>query len=413
MKILLLSNEGDGLGIAHHLSMEGHAVKVYVKDKQKVKDACKGIVKHVAEWRPHVADSDLVISDMIGFGKNEKLFKNMGIPVFACNEFVDMVEFDRAKGIQLFRRTGVTVPFTKTYQNPQEARELLTLNDEFPGYVIKPHDNQSTSKTLVVHEAEAFDWAIDLYKGVVTIQEVVKGIEVSTEGWFNGRDWITPFNHTFEEKRFMECGGANTGCMGNVVMRSDGDRLVEHTVQRITSVLRKVSYKGPIDINCIVTKDAAYALEFTSRLGYDAIEALLEGLQEPIADLFFETATGAKKEMALGKDPTIAVRLTKAPWPMDKPDPIDKGMPILGITDENIKHIWFNDIYKDKDGCYLYAAGDGVICKATAHGRTVPDAVDRVYRTVNAIKYPDKQYRGDIGKRVPGDVQQLKAWGWL
>ena len=411
MKILMLSKEGDGLGLAQRIAAEGHDLKLFIENP-KYRNAGVGIVDRVPSWRPHITETDLVVCDMVGFGNYERLFRERGKPIISCSKLMDAAELDRARGMDLFTRSGVTVPFTQTYNDPSDAEELLSTFES--GYVIKPHDNQATSKTLVVRDPAQFRWALGLYNGTITVQQIVEGIEVSTEGWFNGRSFIKPYNHTFEEKRLLPEAGPNTGCMGNVVINAgEGNRLVEHTLSRVEPFLRRVGYRGPVDINCMVTADAAYGLEFTSRIGYDAIEALMEGLQEPVTDLLFETALGVKKEMELGTDVMIAVRLSKAPWPMDEPPKDELGMPIAGITEDNIRHLFLTDILRDDDGSYRYAASDGVLMKATAHARTVNEARVRVYRTIDAIEYPDKQFRRDIGERVTADIEKLKEWGWL
>lgn len=412
MKILILSKDGDGLGLAQRIVDEGHTVKMFIEDRQ-FKMAGVGIVERVPSWRPHMDEADLIICDMVGFGKYEKTLKARGKPVFGCSAMMDELELDRERGAWLANKVGIALPFTQTYKDPADALELLNSWPD-SGFVIKPHDNEATAKTLLVRTKDHFEWAINLYNETITVQEIVVGVEVSTEGWFNGRDFITPFNHTFEEKRLLPDGGPNTGCMGNVVLNAgEGNKLTRETVERLGPALKKMGYRGPVDINCIVTADAAYALEFTARLGYDAIEAMMEGLREPITDVLFETAIGIKKEISLGTDVMIAVRMSKAPWPSDEPDPDEKGMPIVGINEDNINHLFLTDVYKDSDGVYRYSAGDGVILKATAHAKTVKEARTRVYRTIAGIEYPDKQFRSDIGERVSADVDQLKEWGWL
>ena len=410
MRILILSKDGDSLGIAHRLTQENNDVSMYIGNAD-YKHAGRGLVNRVAAWRPEIVRTDLIICDMVGFGGFEAVLRRSGKPIFSCSSVMDMAELDREKGIDLFKRSGIDIPFTQTYDNPSSAIELLVTWPE-TGYVIKPHGNQATGKTLLVRDREQFKWALDLYDDTITVQEIIKGVEVSTEGWFNGRSFIEPFNHTFEEKTLLPNAGPNTGCMGNVVINAGlGNRLVESTVARLEPFLKKIGYRGPIDVNTIVTSDKAYGLEVTGRLGYDAIEALTEGLQEPLTDLFFETAIGSKKRMELGSDDMIAVRLSTSPWPHDDPPEEDRGMPVAGITDDNLKHLFLTDIFKDND--YRYAASDGVLMKATAHGPDIKAARDRVYRTVNGIEYPNKQFRQDIGVRAISDIKQLKSWGWL
>ena len=138
----------------------------------------------------------------------------------------------------------------------------------------------------------------------------------------------------------------------------------------------------------------------------------MEGLNEPIANLLFDTATGIRQNMDITMDFMSAVRLSVPPWPHAKPEEDTKGKPILGLNDQNMKHIYLTDAYK-QGGRYFWAAGDGVVLKATARGVSVREATRRVYRTLSNINVLDKQYRLDIGARVESDLGKLKEWGWL
>jgi phosphoribosylamine-glycine ligase len=175
-------------------------------------------------------------------------------------------------------------------------------------------------------------------------------------------------------------------------------------------------------VNCIVDDKKAYALESTSRFGYDAIEALSEGLREPLTDLLYGCAIGTKKKMDITGDAMMSVRLTIPPWPNKAPGPDDYGEPIGGITDAALKHLYLEDVYLDKQGVYRTAGAEGIILKATATGRTSdsngkPDytreAARRCYRLLDTIKIGSAQYRTDIGKRVNDDYATLLKQGWI
>jgi len=297
------------------------------------------------------------------------------------------------------------------------------------GWVIKPNGNKAASKTLVVKDQPAWSDCLSRLSpdssGIV--QRIVDGIEVSTEGWFNGSTFLAPFNHTFEEKRFLTGGlGANTGCMGNVVLAADlrGDALAHATVARLSGFLGQIGYRGPLDINCIVNEEGAFALEATSRMGYDAVEALAEGLSVPLSDFLYEVAAGTATACPLSDQTCIAVRLSVPPWPVRQPDRDDHGELVEGIDEDTLHHLFLTDLYKDNEG-YKTAAGDGVLLKATAKGpaRRLEDddlqddytyyARSRVYRLLDKIKVTSKQYRTDIGSRVNKDMAKLKAWGWV
>ena len=414
MRILIISKDGDGLGIAHRMEMEGHSVSMYIQDP-RFKLAGRGLIRRVQSWRPELASADLVLCDMVGFGRHERLLRRFGVPTLGCSAVADLLELDRGKSMELFQRVGMTLPETLTCNSPSEAR-LLLRDWEPPGYVLKPFNNQSTAKTLVVRDPDIMEWALSQYGpgDKLLVQRIVDGVEVSTEGWFNGRAWVKPFNHTFEEKRFLPGGlGPNTGCMGNVVVPAGMNRLVEETVLRLGPFLKKIGYRGPVDVNSIVNEMGAHVLEITPRFGYDAIEALAEGLREPLADFLFDMATGIKTYMDLPMtDKMIAVRLSLPPWPGGQPQAAQAGMPIKGLNAQNLKHIYLTDVMREGDE-YKWAAGDGVLMKVTARGRTVDEARRRAYRTIGNLTIQDVQYRKDIGAHVDGDVERLKAWGYM
>lgn len=414
MRFLFLSESGDGLGIAHQLVKEGHQVDYFIKEKGYER-AGKGIVNLVNSWRPKVARADLVICDMVGFGTQGELINKMGKPILACDKVADLLELDRAKGMDVFKKLGIKVPETYDFKSPEEAKSVYDSWEE-PGYVVKPSGNKGTAETRVCRDKETYIYALEqLDKGTpLIVQRIIEGIEVSTEGWWNGRGWVEPFNHTFEEKRFLAGDlGPNTGCMGNVVIGARRrNKLAKETVVRLEPFLKRTGYRGPVDINCIVNDTGAYALEATARFGYDAIEALMEGLSEPVADVLFEVALGVKKEFALTEEYMIASRLSVPPWPHADEDGKNKGLPILGINDKNLKHIYLSDAYREGNN-YYYAASDGVVLKATARGASVREAQRRVLRTLDNIKIADKQYRRDIGDRVDRGMAALRDWRYL
>lgn len=432
MRVLFISKEGDALGVAQRLALEGNTIDFFCADP-RFHRAGVGLVNRIDSWRPALRRADLILSDCVGLGRFEDVIHASGRPSIGFSAVLDRVELDRQLGMELFTRAGLTIPETVNFSSRRDAATLPTKSGWGDGWVVKANGNISTAKTAVVKDqaqwARAVEALPDPCSGIC--QRLVSGIEVSTECWFNGNNFIRPFNHTFEEKRLMNSGlGQNTGCMGNVVLATQGNKLTRETVERVEPFLRLIGYRGPFDINCIVNKDGAHALEATSRMGYDAVEALLEGLDEPAGDFLFDVAMGTKKDMALTADTMIAVRLSVPPWPMAKPNQNkDYGEPVLGINDSTIHHLFLTDVYEEK-GEYFTAGGDGVLLKATAVGAVTPaktapprgqpakddytyEARRRVYRLLDRIKVSNKQYRTDIGSRVNDEIVQLKQWGWL
>jgi phosphoribosylamine---glycine ligase len=426
VRVLFISKEGDGLGVGQRLAFEGHAVDFYISDSRFAR-AGRGLVNRVSDWRAAARRADLIIADCVGLGKLDNILRSLGRPMLGFSPALDTIELDRRKGMELFEQVGIQTPETHYFTSKAEALRLPAKEGWDAGWVVKPNGNISTAKTAVVTEAALWPRAVaalpDPCSGI--LQRVVSGVEVSTEGWFNGNNFVRPFNHTFEDKRFLAGGlGQNTGCMGNVVLRADSNRLTAATIERTEPFLRLLGYRGPFDINVIANGDGAHALEVTSRLGYDAVEALAEGLDEPLGDFLFDTAVGTKRDMALTSDTMIAVRLSVPPWPMRRPSQSDGGEPVLGIDEDTLHHLFLTDIEKcGKE--YITAGGDGVLLKATAVGGVrepklaahntdyTYEARRRVYRLLDKIGVSNKQYRTDIGTRVNDDIAKLKQWKWL
>jgi phosphoribosylamine---glycine ligase len=421
MKVLILSTDGDGLSIAYKLVMEGHTVDMWIK-KPQYKHDLKGIIGRPSEWRPLLPQADLVICDMVGFSQHMELFQKMGKPFLCCNPVADVMELDRLKGLETFRRSGIDQPEYWHYKSPQEAISALDDIWESDGLVFKPFGNIDVGKTYCVEDKELARWALSTYPPGTQLIVQCKipessAVEISTEGWFNGREFISPFNHTLEEKKLMVGNlGKMTGCMGNLVFTTKGDKLVDATVRKLEPILKKSGYRGPIDINCMVTKDKALGLELTCRFGYDAIEALMQGLREPMANLLFETAIGSKTSMDITSDFLMSVRVVRDPYPVDPmllaKHEQDLGMPIMGLNKKDMDHVYLCDAYLD-NGIIRYGASDGVLLKATSFGRSIDEARSRVYTVVQNIKGIDIMYRTDIGQRAIKDLERLRSWGWI
>ncbi len=79
MRVLIISKEGDGAGIAYKLTKEGHHVYLWIEDKH-YKDSLKGYVNRPDSWRPLAASADLVLFDMVWYSEHKELFQRLGKP---------------------------------------------------------------------------------------------------------------------------------------------------------------------------------------------------------------------------------------------------------------------------------------------------------------------------------------------
>lgn len=416
--ILILSQNGSGIPVGLRLASEGHIVKFWFKDA-KARTLLEGYrnPSRVGDPKKMIDQYDLVIADMAGSGELCDSLSDQGKLVIGGGRFNDKLELDREYGERVAKQLlQVKIPNSETCNSKEE---LLKVLDSGTPMVVKPMDNQSTCLTLV-----SSDPGNRTIKSLATrepdlipclVQEKKPGIEISTEGWFNGSEFIKPFNHTIEHKRFLVGDrGPNTGCMGNIVWATEGDKLVDYAIKPLEQLLKKVSYLGPIDVNCIVTQSDAYFLEFTPRMGYDAIQALSELIKgDSLFDYLYGIASGHLEEAKLSDSYGIAVRMSVAPYPSKGDAEKWKGAQLLALSKESGKHVWLMDVMRS-DGLEVIAGTDGILGCVTAWGTSVKECQRRAYRTVRNICLSDDiQYRTDIGEGAEEKIKKLTEWGWL
>lgn len=433
MNLLFISNNGSSLGLAERVKKEGHNAFFYILEEQARK-AGDGIVDKPITSSLVMKDNgypiatnintllketdpDVVIFDMVHLGRVADMIREKSIPVLGASFWADNAELDRVYSQKLMTTVGITTPPTKNFKPGQYEEAIRFVEGSGKRYVYKPSGNIDTAHTYVSQGPSDMASMLKLWKTdkcEFQLQEYVEGIEVSCELWWNG---LHPLIHnvTFEEKKFMNDDiGPSTGCSGNIVHIIPSDcKLVKEGVGKMIRLLKKTEYRGPIDLNSIVTKDKLYGLEFTMRFGYDALQALLEIYKGSITQLLHSIAVGSRDFGEFTSDCGIAVRLSIPPYPhTDSPKEVLKGVPILGVTPANEKHIWWGDARKGEE--HFESAGvGGDVLTVVARGRHVDECIRRVYRTANNLVIPQVQYRTDIGKRVVADEKQLIRWGYL
>ena len=435
-EFLIISKGGDSLSIAQRIESEGHKVNFYVNDedkravgegiisKSKVTEVLvskEGTVNNSVLQKLLKPEPDCIIMDMVGegFGDVASMLKSK-YPLIGGSKWGNRVELDRIYGTKVMRVSGINTPMTTNFSDYGKAISFVEETNKT--YVYKPSGNQATTTTYVAEGPDDMIGMLEYYSGIkepFELQERVNGIEVSTELWFNGKE-VLGVNHTMEEKRFMEGNlGVQSGCMGSAVwLGTQGSKLYKEGVGKLVPALKKVGYRGPIDLNTIVTKDKLHGLEFTARFGYDAICILLEMYRGKVNDLMYGMAAGINIPMKFKSNWGIGIDLSVPPYPLDIEPNLYKGILIQGINKYNLKHIWFYDIQK-KDNRYMTSGNGGDICTITARGDEIGnyhplrDAKRRVMRTIHNLIIPDIQYRRDIGDRVYEEHKQLMKWGWL
>jgi phosphoribosylamine-glycine ligase len=410
-RFLILSLSGDGVGLALRLKTEGHSVKIWIRETE-YEDSGKGLVDCAREYE----FGQDIISDCTGFGSLLDLLRDRGTAVFAGSSFADRLEEDREFSESLMRQVGIETPESvraKSWEETQKLVEKMSKISDDGKVVLKPEGSSSgTIPSYVaknVEDAMSFleSFKLRVSEPELVVQQFVKGVAVSTEGWFNGEEFVEGmFNHTLEKKASLNDDlGPSIGCAGNVVWKVDSDEpIVTETLTKLTKALRKYRYVGPIDINCVVNKGGVYGLEFTPRFGYDAFPTLLYTLVDfDFGSFVSRTSRGVSCEDSLSEGFGVGIRLR--PPKSGKAEELSE---IRGLSEEDKK--WFypyccqltdDDVLKMTKG----ESGPGVM---NGHGDTIGEGFARAYETCSRLQCRDIQYRSDLSDSLLADFRELQ-----
>jgi phosphoribosylamine--glycine ligase len=393
-------------------------------------------IQELINWNP-----SYVIFDMSGEGEiADHLIKN-NIPVIGASSICDLMEFDRWFGIKMLKTLGFNIPDTHFIKSYEEAVAFIASRKGGERWVIKFNDNQGNFSSYVsediadmLEELEHLEEAsrVDFNKGAI-IQEHVKGVELSCEGWFDGNNFVPDgYNYTMEEKKFLTGSlGPTTGCEGNLVWRAEPTDLIPKLYKRLVPLLHYYKYIGPWDTNWIISeKDhKPYALETTPRFGYDAFVTFLEGLQGKLSDMLQSLVHKELEKVPLFPLPLLGVRVSVPPYPYNEvttgTDPKMKKLAsyasrflqkqsegiIVRLKDIKVlPHVWFQDVRLDKKSRLIIGGTEAVVAVCTSKRDTLQGTISATYSVVSSIDVPDAQYRKDIGQRAFDDIPDLVSW---
>lgn len=416
MKFLIISEGGDGVGLACRLKAEGNNVKIWIRDTEAEKRG-EGLVEHAKD----ASFGEVVIADCTGAGVILDSIRNNGGSVVGGSALCDRLESDREFATGVMRKAGIKVPNAKSFNDWESAASFIESVGRDTRLVFKPEGKLSgvVPSQVTDNNDELLD-NIEHYKTLVgsaepefTLQEFIEGVAVSTEGWFNGKNWVLPFNHTIERKQFLNGDlGPSGGCVGNVVWPcGEDDQLVQEGLIKITEFLQEHEYKGAIDLNSVVNEEGVWGLEFTPRFGYDAFPTFLCGLYEGHIGYFLSAlATGQDIEEMEVKDGFAAgVRLSLPPWPSEKFH-AEEGVPIKGLKEDDLGN-WFYAYDVEKLGDSLVTCGGyGITGVVNGYGSSVGEAFAKAYERVKRIKISDLQYRTDLFEVCHKDYIELENY---
>lgn len=433
MRVAFWCQEGSTIAWARRLQDEGAKVLVYhaAPELRRIGEGIVPIARSQDQWKAfgNVSNDTIWFFDCTDAGAIADQLRRAGKLVVGGGSFMDRLENERAFGQGFATQHGMLAPPTRAFKTVRESIAYMqsTTHQEIGdgGWAWKPNEDLGASTSYVDDTEKVVRFCERVIipqhgdKVACIVQERIPGVALSTARWWNGQQWTGPYEGTIEEKKLMDGDvGPATGCSINTVWfyLDDTPKIAQALKWEALAGSFRAAQAPPgiYDINAIVTKDGAYFLEWTPRLGIDAELTSQRGVTN-LLELLHEVATGGEIDHLFRVDRGYhAVRLSVPPYPCE--DDLLKDSKVAFVPIDGITSLWGGDfvmvgVRHDKSGLWV-ADPHGFVGSATVESRSVAGGYDKIAKAVKAFDIPGLQYRTDGAKIVMDDLKELRRLGW-
>ena len=342
--------------------------------------------------------------DPLSEGIVDTLEDKFKLNVFGPRKKEAQMESSKSFTKHLMKKYDIPTASYEVFTDKEQAKSYLE-NGNFPAVIKK--DGLAAGKGVIIAQdlTEALNALDELMEtdGEVVIEEFLDGDEFSLMVLVNG-DTFTPFNIIAQDHKraFDNDEGPNTGGMGAYApVDYISENIIEEAVEKIVRptvnamVEEGLNYFGVLYLGAIITTDGVKTIEYNARFGDPEAQILLDLLETDFIDML--EGMQRKEPIALNfrEEYAVGVILASEGYPGDyekaKEIVIKKDL-MKDIYVSALKHLE-NDIYESNGGRVLLAVG---------RGSTIEDAKNQAYRTLNKVKYDEKDffYRKDIAYKA-------------
>lgn len=340
-------------------------------------------------------------------------FAVRGLRCWGPGKAAAKLEGSKVEMKEFLRRHNIPTAAFKIFNKPAEAHAYI---DELSGPVVVKSDGLAAGKGVTVAKdaGEAHD-AIERIMvkhefgraagAQVVIEEVLRGEEISVFAFCDGHNAVLLDYAQDHKQAFDGDEGPNTGGMGafspvpNLLKPRDEDEMVRRILVPTMSGLVKEGrpYVGVLFLGLMITDGGPKVLEYNVRFGDPECQTLMMRLKSDLVEVMEACIAGHLDRIELEWETDVSVCVTMASG--GYPGAYACDLPITGIeAAERLGASVFHAGTRTDDRDHLLTAG-GRVLSVCARGATLDLARRTAYAGCDAIAFPGKHLRRDIGSR--------------
>ncbi len=340
-------------------------------------------------------------------------FEKRGLKIFGASRAAAEIERSKVFAKEFMRRHGIPTADFTACSTWEEAMAALGRRSRSEYPVVLKADGLAAGKGVIIAESasEAEGAVTDIMKrrkfgnagDRLVVEDFLRGREVSFFGLSDG-EHLLPLVTCQDYKRIGDANrGANTGGMGAfspsvAVTQEIYEEVVARVLRPTVAGLAEEgrTYRGVLYAGLMLTEEGPRVLEFNARFGDPETQVLLPRLKSDLAPLLLAAAEGRldRAETEWSRDRAVCVVMASEGYP----EGYETGKEIRGLDRAAALPgvmVFHAGTRREEDGPVLTAGGR--VLGVTALGATFEEARKLAYGGVDAVRFENRYFRGDIG----------------
>ncbi len=334
-----------------------------------------------------------------------------GVACFGPSAAAARLESSKSFMKEIAAACGAPTAAFGRFNDPSAAKTYLRMQN--PPFVIKANGLAAGKGVIIAATLDEAETAVDDLLGgalgeagrEIVIEEFLEGEEASFFVISDGEIALPMIAVQDHKRAFDGDKGPNTGGMGayapatvftEAVRRQTMARIIEPTIDEMKR--RGTPFRGVLFAGLMIGRDGPKLIEFNVRFGDPECQVMMRLLKSDILPILHAAANGvlAGRRLEWSREACALIVMAAKGYP----GAYSKGSAIGGIRQAQQKEgvVVFHAGTSEHDGKIL--ANGGRVLNITACGHSIRDAVERAYRGVDQIDWPEGYFRRDIGWRA-------------